>query len=178
MKKLITIFTLFLTLIILTSCIPGQQTETGSGEQGQTQETVKDQDKNEESDKQENYSGNLQKMMGLGVPLKCEWKKDDSYYGSSFVKGKKSFSNVTNEGKTANVIYKDNCIWSWEEGKVQGFKMCMDPEETEESMEAPMKPPEDVDYKCRPAVFTDAKFNAPGDVNFMSLEDMMQGIGE
>jgi len=31
----------------------------------------------------------------------------------------------------------------------------------------------DLDYKCRPAAITDAKFVPPSDVQFMDLDDMM-----
>lgn len=182
MKKVFSVITLVLVLVLLTSCLPQKSTETGQESAPVEKETE------EQTGGEESYSGSLQKMMGLGIPLKCEWKRDETYYGSSWVKGDKSYSEVFNEGKTGKVIFKDDCMWSWEEGNPQGFKMCMEP--TEEDMEAPegveqpqteqapMGPPKDMNYSCRPAVFTDAKFNPPSNVNFMSMEEMMQGMGE
>lgn len=132
---------------------------------------------------EEEFSGSLKAVMALGAPMKCTWKKDDNYFGSSWVKGKSSYGEVSTEGRIAKVIYKDDCIWSWEEGNPQGMKMCFDPEEMEEMLEGAETEteteaqaqgmPSDIDYQCRPDVFTDAKFNPPAGVNFMTLEEMM-----
>lgn len=164
-------------MLILTGCLPKKGEPVGEGVSTQK----------EEKTREEGYSGNLEKMMGLGIPLKCTWKKDESYYGTSWVKGKKSYGEIVQEGKTAKVINKDNCVWAWEEGSPQGTKMCMEisQEEMKQAVEESKEmmrqqqgyQPSDIDYKCRPAVINDSKFNPPSNVKFMDLEEMMKGMG-
>jgi len=127
------------------------------------------------------FSGSLKAVMALGVPMKCTWKRDNNYFGASWVKGKDSYGEITMEGRNVKVIYKDNCMWNWQEGNSQGMKMCFDPVEMEKMLEGESVQgqdqsqgmPADIDYRCAPAVFTEAKFNPPAGVNFMDLEDMM-----
>jgi len=178
-KNTFTILVALALALFLSGCIPQlKKQSTEEGEAGGQEQAP--QIKEEE---EENYSGSLEKMMGLGIPLKCEWRKDENYHGVSFVKGKNSASEISMADKTANVIFKDNCLWSWETGNPQGFKMCLEegkkPEVEGQEMDmGDMRPPDDVDYNCRPAVFTDAKFNPPSEVNFMSMEEMMKGAME
>ncbi len=184
MKKSFLLLILVLPVILLSGCLPKKQGEpVGEGVSTQQEGTGTE-------SKEESYSGNLGKMMALGIPLKCSWKKDESYYGTSWVKGQKSYGEVTQEGKTAKVIFKDNCMWSWEEGNPQGFKMCFEP--TDEEMNPPAggeeessvdwsqvrgAQPTDIDYQCGPALVGDDKFEPPAGVNFMSMEEMMKGMG-
>lgn len=170
---------LILAAVLLTGCLPTSQKET----------TERDGSKGDGSSKQEkSYSGNMEKMMGLGMPLKCSWKKDDSYYGESWVKGKKYYQEVHQEGKTAKVIFKDDCMWAWEETNSQGTKMCFEPEEME-TMESGIEgtgqgegnfqyQQSDIEYQCRPGVFGDDKFNPPANVNFMDIGQMMENMGQ
>ena len=70
MKKILWLV-LLLSVIILTGCLPkkkGTVIEEGA-KTGQ------------EAGEEESYFGNLEKMMGLGVPLKCSWKQDENYHG-------------------------------------------------------------------------------------------------
>jgi hypothetical protein len=163
---------LLLTAVALTGCLPKKKGEP-VGEGVSTRQ---------EAGKEESYSGTLEKMMALGIPLKCTWKKDESYYGSSWLKGKNSYGEITQEGKTTKVIFKDNCLWSWEEGNPQGFKMCTEPTTETEVTEGEGGvdwtkveggPPADIDYQCLPAVIPDSRFNPPANINFMSMEEMM-----
>lgn len=158
-----------LMILVLTGCLPKKSQEGG------------------EAEKEESYSGTLEKMMGLGIPLKCEWKKDENYYGASWVKGKKSYGEVAQEGRMVKMIWKDDCMWVWEEGNPQGTKMCMEvseeemeemAEESQQMMEEQGYQPTDIDYQCRPAIFGDEKFNPPGEVNFMDVGQMMEGLGQ
>jgi len=189
LKKLksILLTVLFLTVILtLTGCSKKMQKEQSSDNQEEQQQVV--QKKEEQAgDKKEEYSGNLEKMMSLGVPLKCSWKKDDNYYGESWVKGKHSYSEITMEGKTAKVIFKDDCLWNWQAETEKGIKICLDPKEIEQETGGvfsgltdfdQMKPPADINYQCRPAVFTENKFQAPQGIEFIDLEKMMNMTGE
>jgi len=123
------------------------------------------------------FSGSLKAVMALGVPMKCTWEKDDNYSGSSWIKGKNSYGEINMEGKKAKMIFKDNCVWNWEEGNSRGIKICFEPAEAEEMINAGKLEEQgvatDMNYKCLPAVFTDAKFNPPADVDFMTMGQMM-----
>lgn len=177
MKKTF-IFGLILLAILLTGCLPSgrkESTKEGTKPEGQEQ-------------KEESYSGNLEKMMGLGLPLKCSWKQDESYYGESWIKDKNSYGEVHQEGKVAKVIAKDNCIWAWEEGNLQGTKMCFKPGEMEAAQTETETTTQDqpnfqyqqpkVNYQCQPAVFGEDKFNPPAEVNFTDINQMMENPGQ
>ncbi|MFC1711378.1 hypothetical protein ACFLZ1_02200 [Patescibacteria group bacterium] len=176
MKKIFPILVVLLLAVFLAGCTkPSQDKDSDS------KGTAGD---GKQAGKEESYSGTLKKMMTLGVPLKCTWKQNENYYGTAYIKGESSYSEVTVQGKTANVIVNNNCMWNWEKDNPQGMKLCFDPENVEEEVEGndqgqanmeQMKPPEDLDYSCIPAVFSDSKFDPPGDVKFLTLEEMMGG---
>jgi hypothetical protein len=186
MKKTF-ILGLIVVAILLTGCWPPQKEGQPVGEGTSTQKSAESKQSGGQGEaEEESYSGSLTKMMGMGVPLKCSWKQDESYYGESWVKGKKSYGEITQEGKTAKVIFKDDCMWSWEEGNPQGFKMCVEPTEVEappgggegevDLSKMQGGQPTDIDYQCKPALIGEDKFEPPAEVNFMSMEEMMQGI--
>lgn len=130
----------------------------------------------------EEFTGNLQQAMKLGVPMKCEWRQNENK-GTSYVKGKNLYAEMTTNGKTAYFIQKDGCMWVWDQEQPQGTKICSDKNEVEE----PVLPETnsdfkakgvnlDVEYKCNPALIGDEKFNPPADKNFIDLQQMMQGL--
>jgi len=176
MKKLLPII---IVLLIVTALVGGlllfRKGKTGS--RSAVTEILKE-------GEEKSHVGNLEKIMSLGVPFKCTWKRDDTYYGTAWVKGENSYSEITMQGKEARVINKGGCMWNWEEGNPQGVKICFDPAEiTEESQvgsQEQMKPPADIDYHCSPAVFTESKFDPPSGVKFMDMDEMMmdEGAGE
>lgn len=133
----------------------------------------------ESGGKEESYGGTLKKMWALGIPLKCTVKKDD-FSSTGYIKGKNYYAEISQGGREGYLIMKDNCMWTWNKNEPQGFKMCSEPKEGEEDSWMDMKgaPPSDVEYHCSPAVITDAKFNPPSDVKFMTMEEMMKGGGE
>ncbi|MEA2020642.1 MAG: hypothetical protein U9M98_02895 [Patescibacteria group bacterium] len=140
----------------------------------------------ERAQESKTYTGTLQKMVGLGMSLKCTWEAEGNS-GTSWVKGDQTYTEVNAEGQVAKVIAKDDCMWSWSEGQAKGIKMCYD---TSEAMYAEgesdtgdgstsevgaVKPPTDVQYNCRPATVSAGKFNPPSNVEFMDMQEMMQG---
>jgi uncharacterized protein YxeA len=154
--------------------------KTPSQQQGQQEE--KDMDTDQEAEK-ENYSGNLMKMINLGVPLKCTFSQGDRYSGTMWVKGKNFYNEVTSEEQIGRIIYKDDCMWSWAEGQEKGIKMCFDPDEANDVFSGEAETgqtnlPTDVEFDCRPAVFTDAKFSVPSGVEFMDMDEMMQQFSQ
>lgn len=166
------------------------QLPTAQPEQQNQQESTSGQD----SGQQERFTGTLKKMLGLGKSLKCSWRRGEEGSGTTWVKNEMFYNEVTSEGQQGRVIFKDDCMWSWQEGKTQGVKMCFSPEqademlsgETESSQESEdsqtetteANVPTDVEYNCQPAVVSDAKFNPPKDIQFMDMDQLMQGMQE
>ncbi len=136
-----------------------------------------------EDDAEDIYTGTLKYMVGLGIPLRCDLQTAD-YSGTTWVKGESFYTEVDSDGQTGKIIFKDDCLWNWSEGESQGVKMCFDPEEAEEIISGQTDSPETTDlptgveYNCRPAAITDAKFNPPSNVEFMDMDELMQGMPE
>ena len=115
--------------------------------------------------------------------MKCTYSIEGNEY-VGYVKGKSWRGSMKSaDGKTSEVIMKDNCMWTWEEGVAQGMTTCFEPVEGEEDTdfwegtESGGTSP-DVNYSCMPAVITDSKFDPPTNVEFMDLNQMMQGLGQ
>lgn len=141
---------------------------------------------------EQTYSGNLKDIVSLGKSLKCTWSNETAE-GTSWIKGDKVYTQVSTSEGTSNIIFKDNCTWSWTSGsssEATGIKFCFESGDTEdiESTEADLEKyaeslenqdlddsVADVNYNCRPAVISDSKFNPPSDINFSSWEELMQG---
>ncbi len=135
------------------------------------------------------FVGKLKDALTLGQSMKCVWRQDESNFAISYIKDDKVHTEVTQAGKKAHSIIKDDCSYSWEEGATQGFEMCFEPEEVGEveeveEAEEPASPEEitgempDYEYSCEPAVVSESMFELPAGVNFVSLEDVMGGLGE
>jgi hypothetical protein len=118
-------------------------------------------------------SGSLMELATKGIPLKCEY----SVQGNSFegiIKGKNFLGKVkTPEGK-GNILMKQNCMYTWEEGAVEGISWCFDDSEQSVWEQTGDNMPDE--YKCRPTVVTDSAFNMPAGVTFMNLSDMMDNM--
>jgi hypothetical protein len=122
--------------------------------------------------------GKLQDMLASGIPLKCEFK-NESMSGTSYMKDKKFYAEITGGGRQGFIIMKDNCFWTWDKDSNQGVKMCS--ESSEEGIvsedfwktQGQASSPEG-EYTCNAAVFPESKFDPPTDVRFI---DMNQGFG-
>jgi len=131
----------------------------------------------------DNFSGSLLAATKLGVPMKCTYKVEGNEY-VGYVKGENWRGSMKSaQGKTSEVIMKDNCMWTWEEGVPQGMTTCFEPVEGEEETDlwegaesAATSP--DVNYSCIPTVITGSTFTPPVDVEFLDLDQMMQGFGQ
>ena len=154
--------------------------DTAQQEQGgEDQQSIEDEGQKEVT--KESYTGNLAMMVKLGVPLKCTFSQGDRYSGTMWVKGKNFYNEVTSEDETGKIIFKDDCMWSWSEGQEKGIKMCFDPDESSsifsgDSETGQANIPTNVDFNCKPAVFTDAKFSVPSGVEFVDFDQMMEGL--
>lgn len=128
--------------------------------------------------KSELFSGSLKAAIELGIPMKCEYQvaegKAEGYIKGQQWRGKMEFA----DGRKAEIIIKDNCMWSWVDTEDQGMKMCFDEAEQDIWDESQEGSASDVEYFCVPAVVTDAKFIPPADIQFMTLDEMMGGYGQ
>jgi len=127
-----------------------------------------------------NYTAKgIKAVIDLGIPMKCSYKVGEMEY-EGYVKGQQWRGHIQlPNGNQGEIIFKDNCMWSWDDKK-QGTKMCFEPTEEGETLwDNPQQGTDmDLDYQCRPAAITDAKFTPPTDVNFMDLDDMMGPMGQ
>ena len=172
MKKIVTLLGIVSLAILLGGCSLFQKGGLGQAGKGVTGQGP--------------FTGSLQAAIKLGVPMKCTYKIEDQEM-EGWIKGQQYRGKVKNqEGKTGEVLMKDNCMWAWSEDEGKGVKMCFDLEEGKDmwdpeawGMEGEeyqdMAPP-DVEYHCVPTVVTDAKFNPPDEVEFMDLTQMMEGM--
>lgn len=172
MKKVLPI------VIIISALAIGGWVFLGKGKSGVSM-PVPGEVKKEAGEKGEEFVGKIKEVVQKGVPMKCTYTQE-GFTGTSYIQGKKMYSEVAQTGKVGYVIIKDNCMWSWSQGENQGVKMCyeedfweMSEEHTEEGKAAV---PVEAEYRCTPAIFTDAKFNPPASVNFMDMDEMMKQL--
>ncbi len=128
---------------------------------------------------EESFVGKLKDAINLGKSLKCEYKVDDKNYGIGYLKGKNYYGEFVTGGKTAKMILKDKCFWSWAEGQKQGFKTCVKQEESENiwnDIDKEQKS-ESTDYRCNLAVINDTMFELPAGIEFVDLQAMMEKYG-
>jgi hypothetical protein len=132
------------------------------------------------------FNGTLQAAVKLGIPMKCTYTVE-GMEAEGWIKGQQYRGKMKNQqGQVGEVLMKDNCMWTWDETKGQGVKMCFDPEENQDlwdpqtwdETETEGTQPPDVDYHCNPAVVTEAQFQPPANIEFMDLDQMMQGLKE
>ena len=138
--------------------------------------------KKEAGETGEGFVGKIKDAMALGAPMKCTYTQG-GVAGTSYIKGKAMYGEMTTEGKQAFVIIKNNCMWSWGMEEAQGIKTCFEEDFWEMGEEAAQEGtasvPTEAEYRCSPAVFSDAKFDPPANISFLTMEDLMQGaMGE
>ena len=62
--------------------------------------------------------------------MKCTYKVEGNEY-ESFIKGENYRGKIkTAEGKTGEVIMKNNCMWTWTVEEAQGIKTCFEESDT------------------------------------------------
>jgi hypothetical protein len=135
----------------------------------------------------EEFSGTLAQAMKLGVPMKCEWTSPDGS-GESYVKGEDVYAKTQAEGKTGFMLKKGDCVYTWSEAEKQGVKFCQlalpsptaAPEADNEGQPGGNYQAQGVDmnvqYKCRPDIFSGDKFELPSDVQFLDMESALKNM--
>jgi hypothetical protein len=174
MKKSLPII---IALVVIVVALTGwkflsQNKETSTkDENGQTPTT-------QEEIQEEGFTGKIKDAFMRNVPLKCTYEMDENNSGVGWLKDQKYYGEITTNGKLGYIILADNCMWTWTKGETQGVKMCFETEEgediwndIEEGQQAA-----GYDYRCAPSLVNDAVFTPPSDINFMDLDQMMQGF--
>lgn len=125
----------------------------------------------------ENTVQKLKDLLGSGESYKCTWKVDDQNYGTSYVKERKMYAEVTGAGQTSKMISKNNCLYSWQDGGTDGVKFCQEPTEQQpEQAENFAWESNDLHYQCSPERVDDRLFETPANVNFLDAQEMMKGF--
>ena len=178
MKKYLYLVLLSIFALVLAGCNPFTKSVLDITEADKTAETKTGQPTGEAP--KDSFIGTLKEVISSGGAMECTYKKDDAFFGKTWVKGKQIYSEFTQEGKKGYMIMKDNCMYTWSTEQPDGFKICFDPAEFEEAMEGSSDfgqqagPPPDMNYNCIPAVIGDSRFNPPTDIDFMDFENMAQ----
>lgn len=132
----------------------------------------------------DDYTGSLQKMMKLGVPLKCNYTVEGNEF-EAYIKGDKFKGTVENaDGTLGGLVMQGNCMYAWNMDEDQGYKMCLEETESFIDEDAMQKyensgspnAPVVTDYNCRPAIISDADLEPPSNVTFMSMDEMMNSM--
>lgn len=118
--------------------------------------------------------GSLKAAIEKGIPMKCTYKIEGNEF-EGYVKGKMWRGKMTSaNGDTAEVIIKDNCMWSWNSADKlkQGAKICFEEDQSEEKQDiwekSGVENP-DIKYTCLPATISDDKFEPPSEITFIDL---------
>ncbi|HUV42895.1 MAG TPA: hypothetical protein VMY36_03285 [Patescibacteria group bacterium] len=137
--------------------------------------------KKESGETGEEFVGKIKEVVARGVPMKCTYTQGDNT-GTSYIKGKNIYGEMMAQGKQGYVIMKDKCMWSWNKDESQGVKMCFEEDiwETSEdyAQEGQASVASEAEYRCLPAIVSDSQFEPPANVNFMDMDQLMQGVEE
>ncbi len=150
--------------VFLSGCnfIPGKNKEVSNNK---ANETVKE----------DIFSGSLKAAMELGVPFKCTSSVETGEgqaESEGVIQGKQYKGKMTIEGKSTNVIMKDNCMWSWQDGESNGIETCFEPTDEDEDIWDIDNEEFDKNVKCVPTVVTGETFLPPTNINFLNLDDL------
>ena len=173
-KKYIPILTIVIVVLIFVGIILKQRRITVS--QNPVQQTAeKVAEKAEEV-----FTGSLKEAAEKGIPLKCAYKQQDNEF-EGVLKGKSWHGKMkSKDGQVAEVIIKDNCMWSWNPGDKtnQGAKICFeDKNATEGSENTDVWEKSEVDnpnvkYTCLPTTASDSEFEPPKEIQFIDLNQL------
>ncbi len=139
-----------------------------------------------------NLFSSIKDAMSKSLSLKCEYQGVEGKT-TTYVKGEKVrvITETTGaEATIANLIFKDNKMWVWNEGEKEGFLFEIDNQDVDEqedlsgqsNREEIIEELEQYKDQCSTAVIQESMFTPPSDVTFKNLsnlqEEMMKGLDD
>ncbi len=124
--------------------------------------------------------GSIKEMAEKGIPLKCTYKQGENEF-EGVLKGKAWHGKMkTSDGQVAEVIVKDNCMWSWNSADKlkQGAKICFEEKEAttggekQDVWEQSQIDNPDIKYTCFPTTVSDSDFEPPKEIQFIDLNQL------
>ncbi len=129
---------------------------------------------------EEVLTGSIKEMAEKGIPLKCTYKQGENEI-EGVLKGKAWHGKMkTKDGQVAEVILKDNCMWSWNptDNLKQGAKICFEEKEAtaggekQDIWEQSQIDNPDIKYNCLPTTAPESDFEPPKDIQFIDLNQL------
>jgi major membrane immunogen (membrane-anchored lipoprotein) len=192
MKKLLIVPLLVMISLLLTACT-SKTTEKGTSTDNKDEATATTQ-----NDGEENIKGSILDLAKMGKNVKCTYKFDNeeaAMEGTVYVSGSKTRSDIKikiSDGteNDSTTITDGEWMYMWSTAAEQGTKMNIKDMEQmaekyktegdaeEDSNNQYKNQTQDVDYKCRPWVVDNSKFNIPTNIEFIDMNEMMKGLLE
>jgi len=194
MKKLFIIPLIVMISLLLTACTANNIEKKGKPSENKGSNTT-----NVETNEEEEISdSSILDLAKLGKNAKCTYNSDEGgtiMEGVVYVSGNKTRSDMkitTAEGTKmdSSSITDSEWMYMWTSETDQGTKMNLKEMEAlaskyenedgsvEESDYQYKDQTQKVDYKCRPWVVDNSKFDVPTNINFIDMNEMMKGLLE
>ncbi len=174
-KKYLPILTIIVVVLIFAGIILSKNKKGNAPSNPVQQAVEKAVEKTEEV-----LTGSIKEMAEKGIPLKCTYKQGENEF-EGVLKGKAWHGKMkSKDGQVAEVILKDNCMWSWNptDKLKQGAKICFEEKEAttggqkQDVWEQSQVDNPDIKYTCVPTTVSDADFEPPKDIQFIDLNQL------
>lgn len=194
MKKLLIIPLIVLISLLLTACTANKTGQKGTSGESKNSNTVAV----EPNEEEEISDASILDLAKLGKNVKCTYNSNEeetSMEGVVYVAGNKTRSDMkikSEEGTEmdSSSITDSEWMYMWSSETDQGTKMNLKEMEAlaskyendngsgEESDNQYKDQTQKVDYKCRPWIVDNSKFDIPTNINFIDMNEMMKGLLE
>lgn len=127
------------------------------------------------------FVGTLRDAIAQGTAMKCESTvetEEGSASVAGVIQGKNYAGQINVNGEMLNVLVKDDCMWNWKEGEMNGLKTCFDTTEVEEEesgLWGVNSEQLDTSVSCMPTVITADLFSPPANISFLDMDELYGG---
>ena len=190
-KKILVVACLVMMTTVFTGCdlLGSDKTKEGNNNNSNIEQNQgSNQESNESGSGDGNYFETMTDLMARGKSMKCTYTQDlneadaEMATGVVYMADKNARVEITVKGvdhpdAKMYAIIDQNWHYSWVEGSSKGYKMT--PEAAE--MDAEMKKSvsdmsKEIDFKCKSWKKDNSKFEAPSNIVFEDLSEMMAGL--
>lgn len=127
--------------------------------------------------------GSLRSLLATATPQQCTFESADSS-GTVYIAGSQMSgdftSSISGQSQLAHTIIKNNQMYLWMDGEVEGMMMDMPEEDTKVDSSTSTSSAFDLDqnvkYDCKSWTVVQSKFQTPANVKFSNLSDMMKSL--